>query len=167
MQLSSNFYELHCYLSNFIYINQFLAHFGMLQSLPFLMNMSIYILLFSLYYVTFFHKNKQRFSIQTTLLKCGQIFSLPQSIYKTEVGRVKMNRTNDNQNRPIKLEQILRLQHMKNKGVQQSRTLSRNSMLQMCEKSHTTHQVGMWWCVMIIPFRTPQFFFSYNDKYKL
>ena len=26
--------------------------------------------------------------IQITLLKCGQIFSLPQNMYKTEVGRV-------------------------------------------------------------------------------
>ena len=26
--------------------------------------------------------------IQTTLLKCGQMFSLPQNMYKTEVGRV-------------------------------------------------------------------------------
>ena len=27
--------------------------------------------------------------------------------------------------------------------------------LQMCEKSHNTHQESMWWHVMIIPFRTP------------
>ena len=41
MQLSSNFYELHCYVSNSIYNNQFLANFEMSQSLAFLMNMSI------------------------------------------------------------------------------------------------------------------------------
>ena len=43
MQLSTNFYKLLCYVSNFIY-NTFLANFGMPQSLPFLMNMirSIY-----------------------------------------------------------------------------------------------------------------------------
>ena len=38
--------------------------------------------------------------------KCGQIFSLPQSVYKTEVGRVKVNRTNYHQNRPIKPDQV-------------------------------------------------------------
>ena len=40
MQLSSNFYELQCYISNFIYNNQFLANVEMSQSLLFLMNMS-------------------------------------------------------------------------------------------------------------------------------
>ena len=30
------------------------------------------------------------FSIQTTLLICGQMFSLPQRMYKAEVGRVKI-----------------------------------------------------------------------------
>ena len=39
-QLFSNFYELYCEVSNFIYNNQFLANFEMSQSLPFLMNMS-------------------------------------------------------------------------------------------------------------------------------
>ena len=38
--------------------------------------------------------------------KCGQIFSLPQSVYKTEVGRVKVNRTNCHRNRPIKPDQV-------------------------------------------------------------
>ena len=33
--------------------------------------------------------------------------------------------------------------------------------------SHATYQVGMWWRAMIIPFRTPQFSFLYNEKYKL
>ena len=37
------------------------------------------------------------------LLKCGQISSLLQSVYKTELGRVKMNR-NYNRNRPVKPE---------------------------------------------------------------
>ena len=46
--------------------------------------------------------------IQTILLKCGQIFSLPQSIYKTEVSRVKVNRTNNNWNRFINTEQSLK-----------------------------------------------------------
>ena len=32
-----------------------------------------------------------------------------------------------------------------------------------CEKSHTTHQVGMWWCAMIIPFRTPVFVLLHLD----
>ena len=27
--------------------------------------------------------------------------------------------------------------------------------LQTCEKSHVTHEVGVWWHAMIIPFRTP------------
>ena len=40
MQLSSNFYDLHCYGSDFIYNNQFLANFEMSQSLHFLMNIS-------------------------------------------------------------------------------------------------------------------------------
>ena len=31
MQLSSKFYKLHCYVSNFIYNNQFLANFEMSQ----------------------------------------------------------------------------------------------------------------------------------------
>ena len=44
-QLPSNFYELHCYNSNFIYNNQFSANFEMSQSLPFLMNMSNYIII--------------------------------------------------------------------------------------------------------------------------
>ena len=39
--------------------------------------------------------------------------------------------------------------------------------LQTCEKSHATHQVGVWWRAMIIPFRTPQFSFFYNEIYKL
>ena len=39
MQLASNCYELHCYVSNFIYNNHFLANFEMSQSLPFIMNM--------------------------------------------------------------------------------------------------------------------------------
>ena len=37
----------------------------------------------------------------------------------------------------------------------------------MREKSHATHQVGVWWGVMIIPLRTPYFSFFYNEKYKL
>ena len=41
MQLSNNFYELHCYVYSFICNNQFLANFVMSQSLLFLMNMSI------------------------------------------------------------------------------------------------------------------------------
>ena len=44
MQLSSNFYKLHCYMSNCIFNNQFLANFEMSQSLPFLMNMFLYLL---------------------------------------------------------------------------------------------------------------------------
>ena len=27
--------------------------------------------------------------------------------------------------------------------------------LETCEKSCATRHVGMWWCAMIIPFRTP------------
>ena len=42
---------------------------------------------------------KQRNKQNKILLKCGQIFSLPQSIYKTVASRVKVNRTNNNQNR--------------------------------------------------------------------
>ena len=42
MQLSNNVYELHCYVSNFVYNNQFLAKFEMSQSLPFLMNMYVH-----------------------------------------------------------------------------------------------------------------------------
>ena len=41
MQLSSNVYELHCHISNFICNNQFLANFEMSQSFPFLMNKAI------------------------------------------------------------------------------------------------------------------------------
>ena len=33
MQLSNNFYELNCYVTNFIYDNQFLVKFEMSQSL--------------------------------------------------------------------------------------------------------------------------------------
>ena len=40
MQLSRNFYELHCYVSDFICNNQFLANF---EELAFLMNMSLYV----------------------------------------------------------------------------------------------------------------------------
>ena len=36
-----------------------------------------------------------------------QIFSLAQTVYKTEAGRGKENRTNYNRNRSIKPEQIL------------------------------------------------------------
>ena len=32
--------------------------------------------------------------------------------------------------------------------------------LWMCEKLHATHQLGMWWCVMIIPFRRLSFSFT-------
>ena len=35
------------------------------------------------------------------------------------------------------------------------------------EKSHTTHQEGVWWSAMIIPFRTPQLSFFYNERYEL
>ena len=49
MQLSSNFYELHCYVSNFIHNNQFLGNFEMSQSLPVLMNMFISPLIFFVY----------------------------------------------------------------------------------------------------------------------
>ena len=41
MQLSNNFYEMHCYVYNFISNNQFLANFEMSQSLPFLTNMPL------------------------------------------------------------------------------------------------------------------------------
>ena len=34
------------------------------------------------------------------------------------------------------------------------------------EKSHATHQVGVWWHAMIIPFRTPQFLF-WNEVFEL
>ena len=59
-----------------------------------------------------------------------------------------------------KIRQIGRLRHMKNKGVQLSHALACDSRhkterLQTCEKLHTTHQAGMWWRAMIIPFRTP------------
>ena len=40
-------------------------------------------------------------------IEYGQMFFLPQSMDKTEVGRVKVNRTNANQNRVIKTECIL------------------------------------------------------------
>ena len=53
------------------------------------------IVFFIIYYVTFFHKTKHVFSIQTTVLTCRQIFPLHQSICKTEVGRVKVNSTNN------------------------------------------------------------------------
>ena len=39
--------------------------------------------------------------------------------------------------------------------------------LQTCKKSHATHQVAVQWRGMIIPFRTPQFSFFYDEKYKL
>ena len=52
---------------------------------------------------------------------------------------------------------------MKRKGVHQSYTSSLNSEAMACEKSHTTHQVGMWWCAMIIPFRTPVFVLLHLD----
>ena len=61
-------------------------------------------IIFVLYYITFSHKSKRMFSIQTTLFKCGPIFFLPQSIYKTDLGRVKVIRANSNRNRLIKLE---------------------------------------------------------------
>ena len=44
MQLSSSFYDPHCYVSEFIHNNQFLANFEMSQNLPFLMNMSLSII---------------------------------------------------------------------------------------------------------------------------
>ena len=50
---------------------------------------------------------------------------------------------------------------MKNKGVRQSQASSRNSEL------IDVNQVGVWWRAMISPFRTPQFSFFYNEKYKL
>ena len=37
----------------------------------------------------------------------------------------------------------------------------------MCEKTHTMHQVGVWWHAMIIPFRTSQFSFFWTDMYEL
>ena len=56
---------------------------------------------------------------------------------------------------------------MKNKGAQQSHASSQNSEALTCEKSHATHQVGMWWHAMIIPFKTTKFSFFYNEKHKL
>ena len=45
---------------------------------------------------------------------------------------------------------------MKNKGVEQSHASSRNSVATDVRKvAHATHQVGIWWRAMIIPFRTP------------
>ena len=60
-----------------------------------------------------------------------------------------------------------RLQHMKNKGVQQLHASSQIQRLQMCEKSYATHQVGVSWCAMIILFRRTQLSFFYNEKCKL
>ena len=37
----------------------------------------------------------------------------------------------------------------------------------MCEKLHVTHQVGVWWHVVIIYFRTLQFSFFWNEMYEL
>ena len=47
-----------------------------------------------------------------------------------------------------------RLGHIKNKGMQQPHALSQNSKAIDSEKLQATHQVGVWWRVMIIPFRT-------------
>ena len=64
MQLSSSFYELHCYVTNFFYNNQFLAHFEMSQSLPFLVSMSCYINMLS-------YDNNNKCRKITTLSKQG------------------------------------------------------------------------------------------------
>ena len=50
------------------------------------------------------YKSKHVVGIETTLSKCGQMFSFPESIYKTELGRVKVNRENINPNILIKTE---------------------------------------------------------------
>ena len=50
------------------------------------------------------YKSKHVVGIETTLSKCGQMFSFPESIYKTELGRVKVNRENVNPNILIKTE---------------------------------------------------------------
>ena len=71
---------------------------------------NVYIIFFILYYVNSFYKSKHRFSIQTILLKnVGRYFPSLRvyTVYKTETGRAKMNRTNYNGNWPIKPEQIL------------------------------------------------------------
>ena len=49
----------------------------------------IYIYIFILYYVTTFCKSKQVQYTDHFIKKCGQIFSLPQSVYKSETGRAK------------------------------------------------------------------------------
>ena len=57
-----------------------------------------------------------------------------------------------------------RLRQMKNKGMQQSHALSQNSEpIDMWKVAH--HPPSR--CAMIIPFRTLQFSFFYNEKYKL
>ena len=48
--------------------------------------------------------------------------------------------------------QYIRLRHMKNKGTQQLHSSSRNSE---AIDTRATHRIGVWWRVMIIPFRTP------------
>ena len=59
--------------------------------------------LFFLFFIMLY-KSKRVFGIETTLSKCEQMFSLPESMYKTELGRVKVNRTNVNPNILIKTE---------------------------------------------------------------
>ena len=61
----------------------------------------------------------------------------------------------------------LRLRPMKKRACNNCTPRHEIQRLQTCEKSHATHQVGVWWCAMIITFRTPQFFFIYNEKHKL
>ena len=64
--------------------------------------LTIYTCFFKVLYTSFFYiiyianVFSKKVNICITLLKCGQMFSLPQSMYKTEVGRVKVNRTNVN-----------------------------------------------------------------------
>ena len=52
-----------------------------------------------------------------------------------------------------------RLWHVKDKGMQHLRALSRNSEAIECEKLHVTHQVDVWSHAIVISSRTPQFFF--------
>ena len=57
---------------------------------------------FYFFYTDLFYYKSKRVFIQATLLKCGRMFSLPQSMYIVEVGRVKVNKTNVNRKRLIK-----------------------------------------------------------------
>ena len=78
-----------------LYALSFFSFLACANYIHFLLYIYTSIVFFVIYYVTFFHKTKHVFSIQTTVLTCRRTFSLHQSICKTEVSRVKVNSTNN------------------------------------------------------------------------